>query len=474
MYKSKVLSIFFLLCFATGIFSQTGYEIKVTIEGFEGKTAILGFRRADQSFIVDTVEVKDGKCVFQGSEKLATGIYLVLLPPNNDYFEFLLTPKEQRFSMKTVAPDYVKNLHFEGAEDNQIFYDYRLFLKGELQKSDALQAVIGNEQDAARKKKLEAQLQELADVVETRQKALIRQHPQTFTAELVAAFLEPKVPDPPLKPNGMVDETFQFRYYREHFFDHFDFTESGFVNTPYLKEKIDRYLDKLTVQSPDSVNASVDYILGKAIKNRKVFEYTLPYLLNKYYRPRIVGMDAVFVHLAEKYYKSGVADWVKKDELKKILDDAYMIKGVLIGNQAPDVHVQLYDYKTQSWTDKMINLYDVKSDFTVVFIWKPGCSHCRKATDEMKEFYAKYKEKGVEIFGITTARYRDLDKAVEEIKFKKPTWITTADPYMKARALQKYYATTLPKIYLLDKDKTIIASRVAVSQLGEIIDEIRG
>jgi len=474
MQKSNVLSIFFLLIFYTSIFSQPGYEIKVSVEGFEGKTALLGFRRADKSFIVDTVQVREGKLVFQGHDNLPTGIYLVLLPPDDNYFEFLITANEKRFSMRTSAPDYVKNLHFEGAEDNQLFYDYRLFLKGQFQKSDALQADIGNEQDAVRKAKLKAQLQELANKVEARQKELIREHPHTFTAKMVAAFLEPKVPDPPVKPDGTIDETFQFHYYRKHFFDHFDFSEGGFVNTPYLKEKIDRYLDQLTVQSPDSVIASVEYILGKAMKTRVVFEYTLPYLLNKYYRPRIVGMDAVFVHLADKYYRTGIADWVGKDDLKKILDDAYMIKGVLIGNKAPDVRVQLYDYKTQSWTDKMISLYDLKSEFTVVFIWKPGCSHCRKATDEMKEFYAKYKDKGVEVFGITTARYNELDKAVEEIKFKKPTWITTADPYMKARALQKYYATTLPKIYLLDKDKTIIASRVAVSQLGEIIDKIKG
>jgi hypothetical protein len=48
-------------------------------------------------------------------------------------------------------------------------------------------------------------------------------------------------------------------------------------------------------------------------------------------------------------------------------------------------------------------------------------------------------------------------------------WITVADPYLKARALMKYYGTSLPKVYLLDKNKTIRASRVGASQLAEII-----
>ena len=228
----------------------------------------------------------------------------------------------------------------------------------------------------------------------------------------------------------------------------------------------------MTVQVPDSVIQAVDVVLEKAQANEEVFKFVLPYLLNEYYTPKIMGLDAVFVHIAEKYYATGKATWISEDAKKKILDDAYMNKFVLIGNRAPNITVQQYDPETKSFPpDKMISLYDVDAEYTVIFLWKPGCGHCKHTTDELKPFYEEWHPKGVEIFSITSANHMELDKAISDVEYKKMPWIVTADPYMKARALIKFYGTTLPKLYILDRNKNIIASRVAVPQLGRIIED---
>ena len=234
-------------------------------------------------------------------------------------------------------------------------------------------------------------------------------------------------------------------------------------------------MDKLHTQVPDSLKKAVAVLCEKAGVQESVFRYTVSHLVNKYYRPKVVGLDEVFVFLADQYYCSSdpVADWVSEETRKKICDDAYMIRKVFIGNPAPNITTQLYDYETESWSDSTLTLYDIEAEFTVVFLWKPGCGACKKATEELKEFYAEYQSKGVEIFGITSANFKELDKAKKDIKLKETTWLQTADPYLKARALVNFYGTSLPKIYLLDKDKKIIASRVAGSQLKGIIENFR-
>jgi thiol-disulfide isomerase/thioredoxin len=115
----------------------------------------------------------------------------------------------------------------------------------------------------------------------------------------------------------------------------------------------------------------------------------------------------------------------------------------------------------------------VPAEFMVIFLWKPGCGHCKHTAEELIPFYEEWKSKGVEVFSISSANNMELDKAIEDIHAKKMPWIITADPFNRARALQMYYGISLPKLYLLDKEKKIIANRVGVKQLPEIMENYK-
>jgi thiol-disulfide isomerase/thioredoxin len=467
--------IFFLTIFPAISFSlmanaqSPAFKIEVSINGYDGKEVFLGYRRADKTYSKDTAALVNGKYIFEGQEPLPPGIYLVLMPPDNKFFEFVVTKAEQKFSMQTTAPDFFKNLKFKGSKENQLLLDYQNFMGDQVKKSKELQEQIVAEKDAKKKTDLEQQLDKLAKSVRKQQDKLMQDNPGTYMAKVIRAFQDPEIPELPKKPDGTLDSSFQWKYYKAHYWDGFDFSDEIFVNTPYLKEKTDRYLDKMTVLIPDSVIAAADLVLTKAQANQEVFRYLLPYLLNKYYNPEIMGLDALYVHLSDTYYASGIADWVTPENLKKITDDAFMMRGILIGRQAPNIKVQQYDPVEDKFTNNLISPYDVKADYTIIFLWKPGCGHCKHLSDELKPFYEEWKNKGVEVFSISSANQSELEEAIKDIHEKKMPWIITADPYLRARALQNYYGTSLPKLYLLDKDKKIIANRVGVKQLPDII-----
>jgi thiol-disulfide isomerase/thioredoxin len=448
-------------------------RIEVTINGYDSKEVFLAYRRADKVYSKDTLSLAGGKYVFEQNEQLPPGIYLILMPPDNKYFEFVITRAEQHITVETTSPDFSKTMKIKGSKDNLLLREYQSYMAEKVGASKKLQEELNAETDEKKKAELQEKIDDLGKEVRAHQNKIIKNNPGTYTAALVSAFMEPEIPEAPKKADGTTDENFRFRYFREHYWDGFDFSEEAFVNSPYLKEKMDRYLDKLTLQVPDSVKPAVDFIIQKSMANQEMYRYVLPYLLNKYYTPEIMGLDAVYVHIADNYYKAGKADWVTAENLKKISDDAYMIRGVLIGNQAPNIRVQRYDAASDAFSEQLISPYDVKADYTVVFLWKPGCGHCKKITDDLKPFYAEWKDKGVEVFSITSANSTEIKDAIKDIHEKNMPWIITADPYNRARALQNYYGVSLPKLYLLDKDKKIIASRIGVAQLPEFINNHR-
>ncbi len=47
-------------------------------------------------------------------------------------------------------------------------------------------------------------------------------------------------------------------------------------------------------------------------------------------------------------------------------------------------------------------MYELKANYTILYFWDSGCGHCKKVTPKLLDFYAEYKDKGVEVYAIGT------------------------------------------------------------------------
>jgi hypothetical protein len=56
-----------------------------------------------------------------------------------------------------------------------------------------------------------------------------------------------------------------------------------------------------------------------------------------------MGMDALFVDLARKYYLSGEAFWATDEAIEKIRENVLFFENNLIGRQAPDLTLEGFD-----------------------------------------------------------------------------------------------------------------------------------
>jgi peroxiredoxin len=196
----------------------------------------------------------------------------------------------------------------------------------------------------------------------------------------------------------------------------------------------------------------------------EAFRVYLIHFLNYYAKSNIVGFDAVYVHLADNYYSTGLATWTDEELLAKIMKNAETLRPLLLGKTAPDL--LLYDRE-----NKPVRLHSIDAPYTVVLFWDPDCGHCKKSMPAVHDFYHAYHDRGVEVLAVCTSLGAKAEKCWETVEERDMDhWINVYDPYLRSRFKQIYDIRTTPQVYVLDRDKKILMKKIAPEKLPEIFD----
>jgi len=118
-----------------------------------------------------------------------------------------------------------------------------------------------------------------------------------------------------------------------------------------------------------------------------------------------------------------------------------------------------------------VSLHDIEKDFTIIYFWEPDCGHCAEATPRLKAYYDTAKDHGVEVFSVCTAG--EKAKWQKYIADHKLNWINGWDPERRTNFGFYYNVEATPLIYILDRDKNIIAKKIGVDDIGPFIDNYR-
>jgi peroxiredoxin len=455
-----ILAIFFL-SFNLGAQSD-GYKITIQTENYENDTLITGYYFADRQLVQDTLIGNDGTFIMEGEKELNPGMYLAIFKPDNDFIQFMVNGEEQEFSLRVNSNDK-QNVAFDGSKDNKIFYEYIAFIQKENKKADELNKRI---QAAEEKGEVDADAQlkmsGINEKVKDYQMKIIEDYPESIIARLLKSGQETDFPEFTGTPEEINNK--KFYYYKRHFFDHIDLGDSVNLRMPYLHQRITNYVDRLTPQVPDSIIIAVDYILDKVSPAKETYRYYVSHFLNTYAKSKIVGMDAVYVHLVDKYYSTGVADWVGEETLIKLKDNADMLRPTLIGKKAQDIKV--YDQNGEA-----ISLYDVEAEYMLLYFYAYDCGHCKKSTPFIVEFNNKYQDKGIKVMAICTKR--DTTKCWDYVKEKEMDGIiNVTDPNNRSGFRAKYDVRQTPKMYILNREKEILIKNFPAEEIDAIMDDI--
>jgi len=191
------------------------------------------------------------------------------------------------------------------------------------------------------------------------------------------------------------------------------------------------------------------------------------------YLKRHAGGEAKVTAIVRATIMARVAKLGKlRDELAAVLSDKYAeVPGVTrflvsIGH-GPEFRAEL----TRLDGTKLVLPRDLLGKVVVVDFWATWCDPCIQTLPHMKQVYARYKAKGVEIVGISFDRAGQKKMLAAFVKDKKLGWIHTySGKYREDPTGKKYGITGIPSIWVLGKDGRIVSDN-ARSSLEQTIDQ---
>ena len=410
-----------------------------------------------------------GIAIFEGKEKLPPGVYSIVFPGKDKLYDFLVD-KGQVITIKADTTDLIHKTEVTGSPENVLFQQYQkyVFSKGVfLQKEIEAYRSSKNKEDSTFHEK---KYKELSEELNDYRDKMIKEHPESMLAALLTSMKETKMLIP--HPVSHQDSLDNYNYYKKHYWDGITFMDDRIIRTPFFLPKVEQYFRNVVSPVPDSIIKESDYLLLLARSSPEMYKFLLNWLTDEYINPKYMGQDAVFVHLFEKYHSKGLSPWLNKKQMTTISNRAYMLMSNLIGEQA--ANLEMVDS-----TGKEMPLYNIKSDYIVICFWDPTCGHCRIQVPRLDSIYnAKWKNEGVKMYGVLT----ETSNKKQWIQFIKEhnmgNWINVYETDAQRKIVeaakqpsykQLYDVIETPTLYLLDKDKKIIAKKLTLEQMNDLL-----
>ena len=460
-----------ICCFTTA--HSQNYKVTLQTSQYKSGIAYLTYHMGKNLNVEDSAAISNkGIAVFSGKRILPAGIYALVLPGKSRSVDFLID-KEQVITITTDTTDMLSKTIVIGSPANVLLQQYQKTIAAKAQLLDAEKRAYNAATTKADTALHEANYIRINKELNNYRDNIIKTQPKSMMAVLLNAMKDPAVLNN--KPQTHNDSLQNYYYYKTHYWDGITFMDERIIRTPFFLPKLERYYRELMVPEPDSIIKEADYQLLLARSCPEMYKFLLNWLTDEYISPKYMGQDAVFVHLFEKYHSKGVSNWLNEKQMETISRRAYMLMANLIGAKAADLEML-------DTAGKPAPLYGVNADYTVVVFWDPTCGHCKEELPRLDSIYrTNWKAHQVKMYGVLSADSKE-DLKQEWLKYIRQhnlaDWINvyqTKEIEAANTAAQKpgyrqlYDVTLTPTIYLLDKEKRIIAKKLTWQQLDELL-----
>ncbi len=463
------------LLLAAFTISAVAQNFKVSLQapGYTGGIAYLTYHSGKNLNVEDSAAVSNkGTAVFEGKRKLPGGIYSVVLPGKTKLVDFFID-KEQLISVKIDTTDLLNKTVITGSKENIAFQDYQKYMavKGKAWEQERIAYTQSkNKQDSVLH---EANYNRLNKELNDYREGIMKNQPQSMMAAVLSAMKEPPLLH--ANPKTHSDSLENYYNYKKHYWDGVTFMDERIIRSPFFIPKFEKFYRDIVIQQPDSIIKEMDYQLLLARSCPEMYKFILNWATDEYINPKYMGLDAVFVHLFEKYHSKGLTSWLNEKQMETISRRAYMVMGTLIGAQAADMEML-------DTAGKPSSLYNLKADYTIVIFWDPHCGHCKEEVPRIDSIYnASWKEHGVKVYAVLSGDSKenllpDWKKFIHEKGLDDWTNVYQTKAMEDADAAaqkpsyrQSYDVTMTPTVVLLDKDKRIFGKKLNWQQIDELL-----
>ena len=473
--KNLIFTIYFLslLSYNTHAASDSAfYDIKLMVQGLKASKALLGYHLGDQNFVVDSAAVDSmmGFVHFRPTKKLAQGIYFVATTEGGILFDFVVTD-DKNFSIITHINAPYDSANVNNSLENSAFFDYMKIARQTqydvINMRSTLQMLKRATKDPQLVAEQERKIYEKIQSLDTYIGIQIEKYPAQFTSKCLKTLQNVVIPRDitPYLDDKKPNPAYAF-WLRQHFFDNMDYSDDRLLRSTFYTAKLSQFISQVMPSQPDSVKKYLDFMLEKARSNNLIYyTFTLQYL-TKLFDENIDApqSDAFLIHLIDNYHHK-IGSGTDTATLIRLDYKANAFRPNLLGNIAPPISLPNTEGVIQ-------RLSDVKTDYTLVIFYSSLCHHCQEAMPRIKDAVATTDSTNMTIFTVCTDGLQAPWKAfLTEMNLSN--WTNVITPDIDSDVQKKYAAWKLPVIYLLDKDKKILAKRLKVENLQNIFKAIK-
>lgn len=439
--------------------ASSGYKIQLNVKNMKNEKAYLAYHMNGKTYSRDTL-VLDGKGVgsFQGQKKLDEGIYIIYFNAEK-YFD-LLVGADQNIKV-VVDTTKLDDAVVTGAQESVEFQGLRQFLiKMNTERIDLQKKYKDKLIDST---KFYDTFDKMTEKVMGYQNDLVERNKHNFLGAYVKGTIPVETPEFEETPDSIRSRV-RYQYFKKHYFDNINLSDPRFLRTPFFPSMVDGFISRHVLQDPDTLAAAAIDLIERSKGDTLTFQVMTSKMINYGISSKMMGMDKLWLKLADKYYFSGLAKWADSAWVESLRKEAKKIRYNLVGDNG-------YMLSMRDSTSRIVKLEDIKAECVLVYFFEPTCGHCKKTTPVLHDsVYVKWKDKGFEVFACYTQT--DRNEWMEFVnKNHMQDWVNVWDPYRESFFWEFYDTSATPGVYLLNKDRKIIAKKIDMKTLDMILNE---
>lgn len=274
--------------------------------------------------------------------------------------------------------------------------------------------------------------------------------------DTIKAFHLPAIPVMMTAPDQRAD------YLVKHYWDNVNFADTNYIHHPEVTEQAwADYCDILNHVPLETAQKAMRATIERANTDKNMFNYFTD-LADKYlYDPNSpLRNEEFYIPVLEAMVASPLLEDIEKVRPEARLKLAQKNR---IGTKALN-----FTYTLASGAQG--NLYQLQSDYILLFINNPGCHACEETIAALKNapiITQLIGQKKLTVLSIYPDE--ELDEWKKHLNDFPKEWINAYDKKLTIREQQLYDLKAIPTLYLLNKDKTVLLKDAPAQVIEEYL-----